>query len=372
MTIAFATTQSVTDSTLRGRVLPVATRLAKKHDVHVLVLEKLKVTTSPALHLHSVGRLPFVRTARGKKRLKRMALVVRLLDTAWRTAWALQRITPDVVIIEKTLPHNVLGVWLWHLFTRRPHRIILDVDDFELTANVTTSLTQRAAIHWAERTATRIAEHVIAATPFLADHFTQLGAKKVTMIPTGIQPFTPETITPASPSLLYLGSLSISSGHRVDLLPQIIEILARDFPSITLLIAGHGDDEALLRQPRIKLLGAFELKDVPHLLAMTNIIIDPIDSSIAQRAKSSFRTIAAAWAGKPIVTSNIGIRPYLLPPSLHNRFFAEAGNPASYAEKIATLLRTPLQPAEIATLQQHAQQFSCDVLAPQYARIIEL
>lgn len=372
MTIAFATTQSVTDSTLRGRVLPVATRLAKKHDVHVLVLEKLKVTTSPALHLHSVGRLPFVRAARGKKRRKRMALVMRLLDAAWRTAWALQRIKPDVVIIEKTLPHNVFGVWLWRLSTWRPHRIILDVDDFELTANVTTSLTQRAAIHWAERTATRIAEHVIAATPFLADHFTQLGAKQVTMIPTGIEFFTPQVTPHNAPALLYIGSLSISSGHRVDLLPQIIEILARDFSDITLSVAGYGDDETALKHPRIKLVGVFEPIDVPHLLAMADIIIDPIDSSIAQRAKSSFRTIAAAWAGKPVVTSNIGIRPYLLPPALHKRFFAEAGNPASYAEKIAALLRAPLQPTVITALQQHARPFSWDVLAREYTRIIEL
>ena len=186
MTIAFATTMSTRGSTVIGRVMPLAEQFAKHHQVHVLVLNESKKSDNN-IHLHTVGQEPFIRTKQGKTRLTSLPLIFCLLTIALKTTITLFRISPDAVIIVKSLPHNVLGVWLWSLFNKNK-KIILDVDDFELTANILTSINQRAAIHWAERVGANLAETIVTASPFLKDHFEQLtqNKKKVVMIPTGI------------------------------------------------------------------------------------------------------------------------------------------------------------------------------------------
>ena len=167
MMITFVTTQTLAGSTVIGRVLPLARELAKDHEVHVLVHGKVPENSDDQVHFHATGQDPFTRTSAGKKRLQGIALVLRLTWNAIQSALTLSSLKPDVIIITKSLPENVLGTWLAKLIAA-PKKVILDVDDFELTANVTTSLIQRAAIHWAERTGAKLADQIVTATPFLS------------------------------------------------------------------------------------------------------------------------------------------------------------------------------------------------------------
>src|SRR3989338_6282383 len=157
MKIALATTLSRQGSTTIGRVIPLAQQLASQHQVHVLWPDAND--SRPAIRFHHVGAEPFIRTAGAKRRLASIPLALSLLRLAFSTFVALLKIKPDLVIIVKTHPHNVLGVYLWSLFNSRP--IILDVDDFELTANQITSFAQRAAIHWAEHAGFRLARQIV-------------------------------------------------------------------------------------------------------------------------------------------------------------------------------------------------------------------
>ncbi|MFH1353907.1 MAG: glycosyltransferase family 4 protein [bacterium] len=380
MTIVFATTMSPRGPTVIGRVLPLANQLADQGQVHVLVLGKNQ-KTSPHIKLHSVGREPFTRTTQGKIRLTGLPLAFHLFVVAVKTAASLYYLKPDVVIIVKSLPHNVLGVWLWSLFNK-DKKIILDVDDFELTANVLTSFTQRAAIHWAERVGANLSSIVVCASPFLKDHFTQLtqNRKKVVMIPTGLSAVALAKAGPAAtPSLLYIGSLSISSGHRVDLLPDILAQLIEKFPDTRLHIAGDGDDADKLKnqlarqglKQHVRWHGRFTAGDVERLLMQAPILIDPIDAGIANRAKSSFRVMLAGAYGLPVVTSDVGIRPYLLPVKLHQRFFAEPANPKDYTMKIAALFEQPLTPDDQAALRGHSRQFTWHNLGKKYIKLFQ-
>lgn len=382
MIITFATTMSSRGSTVLGRVFPLARQITGQHQTHVLVLgHDEQAHNNSTVQTYSIGREPFTRTPQGKKRLNGLPLVLHLFSVSLKTTFALWRLKPAVVVIVKPLPHNVLGVWLWSLFNR-DKKIILDVDDFELTANVLTSCTQRAAIHWAERVGANLADTIICASPFLQDHFTQLtqNKKKVVMIPTGIE----EKLRIArrqdpSPSLLYIGSLSISSGHRIDLLPDILAQLLKQLPDLELHIAGDGDDADKLKNQfakqelknHVTWHGRFTSSEVEGFLIHQPIIIDPIDASIANRAKSSFRVMLAATYGLPVVTSDIGIRPYLLPAKLHPRFFAEPANPKDYTIKIAALFKQPLTAQDQTTLRNHSQQFTWRNLGHQYNKILQ-
>lgn len=381
MKIVFCTTLNLNASTLVGRILPLARELSREHTTHVIHLGTS--ATQDRLKLHSVGNEPFHRSPTGKKRLRGLSLIIALKTIAMRTALTLQHIQPDIIIIAKPLPHNTLGVALYHFWHRRI-KIILDVDDFELTANHLSSLAQRAAVHWSERKAAKLAYHIFVATPFLGDHFSRLtnNQKTPTLIPTGLDPALLTKLSqlppPAEPSLLYLGSLSARSGHRVDLLPDILALIQARYPSATLTIAGHGDDESALRQAlkqrglnqHVRWLTPFNLSDVPRLVSAASILIDPIDASITQRAKSSFRTLVAGAAGRPVITSDVGIRPQLLPAGLHTRFFAEPANSRDYAIKTLNLLQNPLTETEQVSLKKHATAFSWTELARQYITVL--
>lgn len=418
MKIVFATTQSLAGSTMIGRVLPLARHFASQHRVTVLALREANIARRRASPTGTgktpgvspptpgveeapvfparrpvtwfVGIEPFRRTNSGKQRLHGLALITNMLAAALRTTWQLLRLRPDCVIIIKTLPHNVLGAYLYKKMLRGRARVIIDVDDFELLANTVTSLDQRAAIHWAERAAVSLADHIVTVTPFLTDHFEQLARQQnvlITMIPTGVESsYKLQTANYSlKPTILYLGSLSIASGHRVDLLPAILEHVRRQVPDAHLTIAGSGDDEQRLRRAlterqltgAVTWHGRFKLPtpdgqpgNLLALLQTAAVIVDPIDNSVVARAKSSFRVAVAAAVGLPCVTSNIGIRPYFLLPSLRDRSFARPGDPTSYAAKIVSFLREPLTDAERSSLTAHTQQYSWDRLAAAYQKII--
>ena len=181
-----------------------------------------------------------------------------------------------------------------------------------------------------------------------------------------------------APSLLYIGSLSISSGHRIDLLPDILTRVQKIYPDAQLHIAGNGDDTTRLKRqftkqelPHVHWHGRFTgPAQIADILQQTTIIIDPVDTSIANRAKSSFRTTLAAAHSLPVVTSDIGIRPYLLPLSFHDRFFAKPANPKAYAEKIISLLQKPLTGAERSILSDHVKQYTWQTLASNYNKLL--
>lgn len=383
MKISFATTQSGRGSTMIGRILPLAAELSEQHDVHVLGLNEILVPTTAKYKVRVVGREPFLRTSKGKRRLGGFRLILNMLLTALRTAWTLYRLRPDVTIIVKTLPSNVLGVYLAKIGLRRM-KVVVDTDDFELTANTLTSLSQRAAIHWSERTAIKLSNGIVAASPFLADHMHQLSGlrKEARLIPTGFTGsynWPVSTISPQRPRLLYIGSISYSSGHRVDLLPAIVDQLVKLRGEVHVRIAGDGDDVMHLKSAfedlglgeSVEWTGRFKASDLVSLVAGVDVIIDPIDSSVTQRAKSSFRVALALEAAIAVVTSNVGIRPYVLPSELHERFFADPEDVSSYVSVIMDLLVNPLSQSEQRLMQQAAVRNTWKHLAREYEDYIQ-
>jgi glycosyltransferase involved in cell wall biosynthesis len=373
--VAVVAYQSVTGSTVVGRILPWLAELPDSCDIQLYVLKNPQAIHSSLpflrtnIHVQTIGSEPFVRTKTGKQRYRGFKLVWTMVRTALQIAKRLWQDQPTLIIISKPLPASILGVWLWRLFNKKG-QIVLDVDDFELTSTVLSSLAQRATIHWSERTGAHLATVITAATPFLVDHFSQLTqqTKPVHLLPTGIA-IAPDVVQPTtvtSPTILYIGSVSVASGHRVDLLPAILQTVRQTIPTATLTIAGSGDDVAVVKERLAELqltkavtwVGRFTATDLPTLLQHASLIIDPIDDSLANRAKSSFRVSLGATTGWPVVTSNIGIRPYWFPDQVHPKFFAMPGDISDYAQKIVHLLQHPLTPTEQTMMREYATQYT--------------
>ena len=379
MTIAFVTTLNPEASTVAGRILPLAKELAAHASVSVYCLGGQDTANNNAIvKIVSVGKEPFLRTGNGKIRLQGISLALRLLQNCWLTLLQLLHDRPDTVIIVKPLPQNTLAVALARLFYR-PKKIILDCDDFELEANVLTSIWQRAAIHVSERLALHVSAASVAATPFLADHITRLGGDDmpVTLLPTGIGK-SGIAAQGQGIKLVYAGSISLSSGHRVDLLPGIMHHLSSNYPDVELHICGDGDDVGHIKTiaqeknvaSRIIWHGRFTQPSLSSILSSDTILLDPVDASIVARAKSSYRCMLALNAGLPVITSNIGIRSRLIPQSLQSRLFAETGSATSYAAAIAGILRSPFSTQEKELLKNNLQPYTWETIGSHYWHII--
>lgn len=380
MKIAFVTAHSPQTSTITGRIQPLAAELKAQAEVTIYCMAQSSAPASePGLKFVYTGKEPFNRTQSGKQRLTGLSLVMRMLHNTWLTFRQLLADKPDIVIISKPLPQNTLACALARLFYT-PRRIVLDCDDYELQANVLTSLMQRAAIHASERLACHISGVLVAATPFLHDHLAYLTSNKKTvhLIPTGhnlVIPSLPEGET----QIVYAGSLSVSSGHRVDMLIDIMKAIVAAHPAVKLSVAGSGDDATMLkemaRQANLEHAiiwhGQFTASSLLALLNQHTILIDPVDSSIVARSKSSFRCMLALAAGLPVVTSNVGIRTSLIPRALQPRFFASPGDTGSYIQQIQNLLKQPLTSAEKNLLQNEAGKYLWSTLAASYRTILK-
>ncbi len=379
MKIAFLTTQSEGQSTVIGRVFPLASYFQKNgHTVTVLLHKGEKDTEQKqSFTIRKFGKNPFSASSEGKKRARGLSLFLIMATNAMQAASILVRNRPDILILVKPLPENVLAVILYKTISWNV-RIVADIDDFELFANATSSLVQRSAIHISERLACMLAYKIVVATPFLHDHFQQLtaGKKPIQMIPTGLSGMYG---APANNHvLLYIGSISISSGHRVDLLPDILRHVREYIDDATLIVAGSGHDEEQLRKSfeqqglgsHVEWVGRFSEESVPDLISRASVIVDPIDMSINNRAKSSFRVALAALVGMPVVTSNVGIRPMLIPASLHAKCFANPEDSVSYANHIRAFLETPLVQEDQQEMQLVAKSHTWEVLAGTYMQYI--
>lgn len=384
MNIVFLTTQSSTQSTLIGRVVPLAEECMRMgHGVKVFMHAEQKhksgssVFPGTAIPIQYTGISPFTRFAEGKKRAKGIFLIMRMGANAIRAALGLFLERPDTIVIVKPLPENTLAVLLAKVFLWNT-KIVLDVDDFELSANSLSSRAQRAAVHASERIAAMIASSIAVATPFLLDHMGQLtaGKKPIILIPTGLNTIT--AIPGNNHVMMYMGSVSISSGHKVDMLPDILRAVRKEISDASLIIAGSGDDNLVIKkkfqeynlEDAVTWTGRFSIEDIPSLVGMAGILIDPVDGSIANRAKSSFRVALGTAVGMAVVTSNIGIRTMLIPTSFQEKFFAIPGDSASYASKILDIMNNPISVENKKQLQEHAAQFSWNLLAKKYLTLI--
>jgi len=387
MNIAFVTTQSIIQSTVIGRVLPLAEHFQKMgHSVTIFLHTDTPTPTwipgqarNDNIKLYFTGPNPFKTTKYKKRRQSGMQLLLTMSINALRAAWGLIKVRPQYFIIVKPLPENVLAVSIAKLFLWKT-KVILDVDDFELFANNLSSLIERSAIHASERIATSLADNIVVATPFLYDHIHQMtaGTKNVVLIPTGLTLEDVRFEADNNHTMLYIGSIALSSGHRVDMLPEILVHVRKQIPDARLLIAGSGHDESELKKlfqdlgvdTAVDFYGRFIQADIVSLIAKATVLIDPIDASIAVRAKSSFRCALALATGMPIVTSSIGIRTDLLPETLHEKFFAIPENPSSYANSIIALMQTPLSEEEKTSMNEQALTYSWEQLASTYGTLL--
>lgn len=380
MRVTFAATLPAESPTIAGRTLPLAHALVRRgHAVNLLTLGTREGSRQESgIVIAIVGP-----TLRGEadERPNFPELVGRLRRGARGLSHALRRSTADVIVLAKAHPQNVLAA---HSVTCP---LILDADDDERWAS-RLSRVERYVIGRIERHAARKAALVTCCSPALVNRYSiELRAPRVVLLPTGIAPSSVSTpdlrralqLPPATPLILYLGSLALSSGHRVDHLLDVWDELATEIADLHLVIAGDGIDANRLRAHaarltfahRVHFTGRFASGEAEGLARQATLLVDPVDRSPTSRAKSSSRTLLALLTGVPIVAGDVGIRRHFLPPTIHSW----ALYPPDHRDRFLQSLKHGLTEEAKAHFRRETtglwQQWSWDRLGSAFASFVE-
>lgn len=321
--------------------------------------------------------------------------VSRFLHGHWALRKALARTTADAVILAKPQVQNTGPAIQYARVTGVP--LIVDTDDIEAYASrLPGPLRLYAAA--LERRAVRSAQLVTACSPFLAERAKRQNTlARVEFLPTGIH--VPSHIpkralrenlglSPCARILLYVGSLSRPSGHRVDILldafHRVLETRPSDTerhgPDIHLALAGDGIDLDLLRAHarslpliagRVHFLGAFTPPEDIALAREADLLVDPVDTRMVNEAKSSHRMMLALVTGTPIVAGNVGIRPHLLPPDLHADCLYDPSSLTDFVRALTRALTPEFREEFRRGVSEGSDRWLWSTMGPAFVRLVE-
>ncbi len=320
MRIIFLATLPPQSASIVGRTIPLAEELIKRD--HKVKIFSLGESTLDNDLVKIVG--PAFRKSNTKP--GPIATGIRLK----RGARALEQITKkekaDVFVLSKAHPQNTFAA------RKVTVPVILDADDDERHSS-RLSFLEKKFMGIVENRASAKASLVTACSPYLIERYeNELGAKKTSLIPTGISSHMGRKkidfhkkigIIEDAPIVLYIGSVAISSGHRVDHVLQIWDRLSEK-TGAHFVVAGDGIDFEAVKtlsgnlkyHDRVHFWGRYENEDAPSLARAATVIVDPVDNSPASLAKSSSRVLLAMKVGTPVVAGENGIRRMMLPYSL--------------------------------------------------------
>ncbi len=366
MRICFLSNLGLDSPTTFGRTFPVARELAKRHEVHFLMLHadfcESERFLKDGVRCQYVGQA-HIRRHEG---IKEYFSTARLLTVSARSAFGLVtealRRRADIYHVSKPLPLALLPGVMLRLSGKR---VFLDTDDPELLQNIFSHRYQRQVILLCEKFLSRLFGTVTVASRRLGDYMASLGVPRrvVRYVPNGIDLQEFDTAADVSTDLarefglgrgqviLFMGKLDTQKGNDVDLLFGALELALDGRDDATALIVGDGPDRARLEafawegglKEKIVFAGRRPRREMPSVLKLADICVLPYGNSLRSTARSPIKLLEYMAAGTAIVASDLGdARRYL---------GGDAGvlvkpDPHALAAAIGELLDSPPSQAE--------------------------
>jgi len=264
----------------------------------------------------------------------------------------------DVYHVGKPHPQNSFaGLLVARVLDKR--RLFLDCDDFEASINRFNSTWQQRGMAWLEDHLPRLVDGLTVHTRFLERKFQTLGVprERILRLPTGIDRKRFQDVSPASVMnwrerlglhnqrvVAYIGTMALVS-HSVDLLLKAFARLYPRVQDVILLFVGGGPDLSLLKNlacqlgiaDRCRFIGRVRADEVPVLLSLANVSVDPVyDDEVAQ-ARWPVKIMESLALGVPIVTGDVGDRREILGEETAG-LLVSPGNPEALADGLEAVL----------------------------------
>jgi glycosyltransferase involved in cell wall biosynthesis len=368
MRIAFLLTTSLNSPYGVGRCFPLARQIASfGHQVHVVALHHDFGPTIPrhfkreGVWVHYVGQMHVRKVADTTTYFSPLKLLWVVMIGAVglvRQAVALQA---DVYHIGKPHPQNSLaGLLAARLL--RGRRLFLDCDDLEAAANRFSNAWQQRGMAWLEDGLPRLVDGLTVHTRFLEARFQALGVApdRILRLPNGIDSHRFRPVVPADTAnwrerlgvgnqrvVMYVGTLSLVN-HPVDLLLEAFAKLAPRVWDVVLLLVGGGPDLSALKAlacqlgiaDRCRFAGRVEPDQVPILLSLAYVSVDPVYDDEVARARWPLKIMESLAARVPVVTGDVGDRREMLGEGAAG-LLVSPGDPEALANGLEAVLSDP-------------------------------
>jgi phosphatidylinositol alpha-1,6-mannosyltransferase len=192
---------------------------------------------------------------------------------------------------------------------------------------------------------------VLCVSPLLASLASQI-SRRVLLIPNG---FDPRVFSKANGGKFrkrfgIRGNLIVYTGGLkpwadIDLLIRAMPYLIEKVPDSSLLIVGEGEArQELLNltiqlnlQKRVIFVGGVPHAEVPHYLAVADVLALPLRNNIFNKARFPNRIAEYMASGKPVVTNKVGIAAELFRDG-YNGVVVDSEDPREFAEGIRKVL----------------------------------
>jgi glycosyltransferase involved in cell wall biosynthesis len=334
------------------------------------------------MHARKAGSVP--------ERFGPLALLRVLAGATLGMVWGVVCSPAELYHLGKPQPVNGLAALVAvSLLRRRPFYV--DCDDDEVRGNRLTAGWQRAVFAFWQGLLPRLAAGVTVNTGHLAEEVRRAGARRVVVVPNGVElarfsppPEARRAALLASLELAgrrvvaYAGTLALQN-HPVDLLVEAFAAVAAACPEAALLLIGGGEDLPALRElagrrglgDRVYFTGHLPHGAVAAFLALAELSVDPVRDDPVARARSPLKLFESMALGVPVVTGAVGDRPALLAGGAAG-VLVRPDDPAALSEAILGLLRD--EPRRLALAEAgraHARRYDWPRLARHWATVYD-
>ena len=237
--------------------------------------------------------------------------VVELAKSPWtrRGQWRQARGYDAVLLHRKTL-----SAWDAWVLGDSVRRLLYDFDDAVMVQARSPDVPHTGRLRRFRRTVART-DLVVAGSPILAAHAQEAGARRVEVVPTGldVRRFPPKTDYRASGPLRLVWIGSASTLKQLEPLRPTLEALGRAVPGLVLrIIADARLEVAGLRVENVP----WSLAAEGRLLAESDLGIAPLPDTPYTRGKCGFKVLQYMAAGLPVVTSPVGVNAEYVRPEV--------------------------------------------------------
>lgn len=252
-------------------------------------------------------------------------------------------------------------------------------DDWDYHPGLETNPLLANKVERRERLCARTADVVISVNSLLASLRSKQGARRVEVIPNGINLSLfsqARQKTSHPPTLLYMGSLSPL--WNVELAIRAMPALIRQIPDIRLLIAGYGPAEDSLRklsqqlglETHVQFLGVFAYDALPSILAQADIgLTTAHPQSSFRRYASPLKIIEYMAAGLPVIANRLGQTEIIIHESGAGLLVENSAD--EFAQAAASLLRDPARYAVCSRAALgYASSFDWNLLLEKAYRVV--
>lgn len=360
--MTFFVNQSLDDPAGIGRYFPIAKNLVKLgHKVNIIALHhdfnslKEKSFVKDGVNIYYVGQMQVLKQGDKKTYLSRNKLIKTVLFSTFNMCLKGLILKSDIIYVFKPQPINGTAAFITKILKGKT--LIVDCDDYEAKSNRFSSFIDKYAFIFFEDNLPKFADKVTIHNHFLINRYKNLGIdnKKIFYLPNGVDFDRFKKIDNKSvlsiknkfklknkKIILYFGSLSLKSGHSVDLLIKAFEIVNKEIKNSVLFLVGGGEDIDLLKEKaknlnQIIFVGRVNQEEIPNYIKLSTVTVDPVYDTLPNKCRSPLKIIESMVLGVPVITGDAGDRK-IITENGKTAVIVKAGDEKSLAEGIIKLL----------------------------------